>query len=334
VVSSAIMGALPLVSVVTPTHNSARWLADTLASIRGQSYPNLEIIVVDDGSSDSSTGIARKFDAKVLVLHNSSAGEARNHGIENSTGKYIQFLDSDDILSSNKIATQVAALERTADNWIAASPLTYFYDGDHPERSELEDGEWIADSNSVSDWVAIALALDGRRFRMVPGGCYLVPRTIVQRAGPWMTQPSPDDDGEFFLRVVLESRGVKGTSGRLYYRKFRSPISLSGTVNERWLRGVYAAIELKTATLLQHRNDPEVFRYAGRNFAGLAFDAYPDYPDIYRASVKAAHKYGVTTITPHFATKLGTVISGAFGWKAAKHLQKMRLNLRARLRTG
>lgn len=328
------MSALPLVSVVTPTHNSARWLADTLASVREQSYPNLELIVVDDGSSDGSTDIARKFDAKVLIRHNSSAGEARNHGIENSNGKYLQFLDSDDILSSSKIATQVAALERTDGNWIAACPLTYFYDGDHPERSELEDGEWIADSNSVADWVAITLGFDGRRFRMVPGGCHLVPRTIVERAGPWMTQPSPDDDGEFFLRVVLESHGVKGTLGRLYYRKFRSPTSLSGTVNERWFRGVYAAIGLKTATLLKHRNDPEVFRYAGRNFAGLAFNAYPDYPDIYHASVEAARKYGVTTITPDFATPLGRVISRAFGWEAAKRLQKMRLNLRARLRTG
>lgn len=323
------MSRSPLVSVVIPTHNSARWVGDTLRSVAGQSYPNLDVIIVDDGSTDGSVEIAKQFGSRVFLLPNSSAGEARNHGFEHARGEYIQFLDSDDIISSDKIAAQVAVLEAAGSEWIAACPLTYFYDGDEPSQSTREDGEWIADTNTVGDWIATILGLDGRQWRMIPGGCHLAPRSLVERAGPWMTQPTPDDDGEFFLRLAIASKGIKGTAGRLYYRKFHNSASLSGLVNERWCRGVYHTIERKLSSLLTFRNDREAFRYAAESYAALAFTAYPDFPGIYRESLVAARRYGIHSAIPNFATPFGAMTARVFGWKAAKRLQRIRLKARS-----
>jgi GT2 family glycosyltransferase len=108
-----------LVSVVIPAHNSASTLDLTLRSVRGQTHRELEIIVVDDGSTDATRALAERHaaaDARVRVLHQGNAGvaAARNLGWRRSSAALIAFVDADDLWSPAKIERQVEAL-RTAD---------------------------------------------------------------------------------------------------------------------------------------------------------------------------------------------------------------------------
>ena len=84
-----------------PVHNAEKYLAETINSILKQSYKNLEILLVDDGSTDQSMKIAASFDdERIRLLSNTgrhSAADARNLGIKESTGRYIAYLDADDI---------------------------------------------------------------------------------------------------------------------------------------------------------------------------------------------------------------------------------------------
>lgn len=94
-----------LVSVIVPVYNSAGYLRTTLTSICNQTYSNLEILLIDDGSTDESLEICRNLasqDARVRVFHHDNCGASmtRNKGIEKATGEYIMFVDSDDIISS------------------------------------------------------------------------------------------------------------------------------------------------------------------------------------------------------------------------------------------
>ncbi len=94
---------MPLVSVIMPVYNVENYLNKCIESVVNQTYKNLEIILVDDGSTDNSPLICdnwAKKDSRIRVLHklNSGAGFSRNQGIENSTGEYIFFVDSDDYL--------------------------------------------------------------------------------------------------------------------------------------------------------------------------------------------------------------------------------------------
>jgi glycosyltransferase involved in cell wall biosynthesis len=105
----------PLVSVVVPAFNAAHTIQATLHSISQQTYPALEVIVVDDGSTDGTAAIARRHSVsdprfRVVSQPNNGVASARNTGIEASTGDFIAFIDADDLWHPTKTAKQLAAL--------------------------------------------------------------------------------------------------------------------------------------------------------------------------------------------------------------------------------
>lgn len=108
------------VSVITPTYNAGRTIVRTIESVAAQTYGVMEHIVIDDGSSDNTVAIVRSLTARYSHLkliegaRNSGAGAARNRGIEAAQGKYIAFLDSDDVWFPNKLEQQIGFMERNS----------------------------------------------------------------------------------------------------------------------------------------------------------------------------------------------------------------------------
>jgi len=104
----------PLVSVVIPSYNYGHLISDALDSALDQTYKNLEIIVVDDGSKDDTKNVVKKYGKKIKYIHQENRGlsAARNKGIKNANGEFIAFLDSDDIWFRNKIEAQVTEMEK------------------------------------------------------------------------------------------------------------------------------------------------------------------------------------------------------------------------------
>ena len=100
------------VSVIVPVYNAEHYIADTIRSVTGQSFSDLELILVDDASTDNSAGIIKEYlsDDRIKLLANDDqkgAAGARNTGIMASTGRYIAFLDSDDLWAKDKLAAQI-----------------------------------------------------------------------------------------------------------------------------------------------------------------------------------------------------------------------------------
>ncbi len=107
---------MPLISVVVPCYNAGPYLGDCLASLRTQTYPGLEIILVDDGSTDDSLAIAEamaKEDGRIRVMRQENAGvsAARNAGATLAQGAYLLFVDADDTLTPEALATLLAAAQ-------------------------------------------------------------------------------------------------------------------------------------------------------------------------------------------------------------------------------
>jgi glycosyltransferase involved in cell wall biosynthesis len=103
----------PLVSVIIPNYNYGNYISETLSSVLNQSYKNLEIIVVDDGSTDNSIEVIKRLgqDIRIIEQNNSGVSSARNKGLKASTGKYVCFLDADDFWEEHKVELQVMAAE-------------------------------------------------------------------------------------------------------------------------------------------------------------------------------------------------------------------------------
>ena len=118
---------MPDVSVVIPTHNRRRLLPFTLHSVLWQRGVDLEVIVVDDGSGDGTSEFLRAVqDPRVRVLRHEVAqgvSAARNHGIAEARGRWVAFLDDDDLWSPRKLAFQLDALRRSGRNWAYAGAV-------------------------------------------------------------------------------------------------------------------------------------------------------------------------------------------------------------------
>jgi glycosyltransferase involved in cell wall biosynthesis len=108
---------MKLISIVVPVYNSEKYLEKCLVSLINQTYKNIEIIVINDGSTDGSLDIAKqlaKRDSRVKVYSKKNGGlsSARNHGIEKASGEYIGFVDSDDYIDCNMYSYLYDALEK------------------------------------------------------------------------------------------------------------------------------------------------------------------------------------------------------------------------------
>src|SRR4051812_30498858 len=105
----------PLVSILIPAYNCEGFLAETLRSALSQAWPRKEIIVVDDGSTDGTTTVARQFSGagvRLVQQANQGAAAARNKAFSVCQGDYIQWLDGDDILSPDKLLQQMKVVEQ------------------------------------------------------------------------------------------------------------------------------------------------------------------------------------------------------------------------------
>lgn len=116
------VGARPTLSVIVPVYNVEPYLQDTLDSLRAQTLTDLQILLVDDGSTDASLAIARAgaaVDPRVVVLEQDHAGlgAARNHGLAHVTGRYVTFLDSDDTVPPDAYEAMVASLESSGSDF-------------------------------------------------------------------------------------------------------------------------------------------------------------------------------------------------------------------------
>jgi len=103
----------PIVSVIIPVYNCERYLAEAIESVLSQTYRSVEVIVVDDGSTDASASVAQQFIPPVRYYYqpNSGPSAARNRGVDLSKGDFLAFLDSDDVWTPDKLKIQMATFE-------------------------------------------------------------------------------------------------------------------------------------------------------------------------------------------------------------------------------
>ena len=117
---------MPTVSVVIPAYNAERWIGETLESVLAQEAPDLEVLVVDDGSTDDTAAVVARFPSvRCLRKPNGGLGSARNAGIRAATGRYVAFVDSDDVWLPGKLSAQIDLLDRTGLAWAYCDAIVF-----------------------------------------------------------------------------------------------------------------------------------------------------------------------------------------------------------------
>lgn len=190
------------ISVIIPNYNRADLIGETIENLLKQSRPPEELIVVDDGSTDDSVEKIRSYGDRVTLIQqeNSGPGAARNRGFEASTGELIQFMDSDDLASLNKLKVQSDALMKSNADF-AYCPWV---------RTEIngESMKFIGSllqSQAVPDWKPMFEWALGR-WCLVFQNC-LFRRECLEAAGKYRTDLMPTEDSEYLIRIL--HRGAK-----------------------------------------------------------------------------------------------------------------------------
>lgn len=129
--------AAPLISCIVPVFNGERYLAEALDSIFKQSWRPLEVIVVDDGSTDGTSQVASRYGERIRYIRQANAGPvaARNHGVRLAEGEFTAFLDADDIWREDKLACQMARFEARPELGVCTAHMQNFW------APELKDEE-------------------------------------------------------------------------------------------------------------------------------------------------------------------------------------------------
>jgi glycosyltransferase involved in cell wall biosynthesis len=311
----------PAVSVIIPAYNAARWIDVTLQSALAQTWRNKEIILVDDGSTDETVAVAKRLKSpalKIIQQENRGPGAARNRAFQESQGDYIQYLDHDDLLSPEKIEAQLRVLMENPRGMVGVSAAVYFMDGGEPDKGLRQEGWPMVSTDDPVNWLIDLFGPDGP-FSMVPPGCWLTPRALVEEAGLWDELPTPDDDGDFFARVLIGSAGIRRSeTGAFYYRKHPDSKNLGSLITEEMLWGALRSTERKAQALLAKSETPGAKRAVANLFMNRAEASYPFYPEITAMAINRAEDLGGASYFSPFGSWRGKLLSRLIGWKLTK----------------
>ena len=308
----------PLVSVCIPAYNCEKYIIETIHSIINQTYNNLEIIVVDDGSTDDTvTNLNSISDArfKYITKSNRGAAAARNTALAVSKGKFIKFMDADDLINTNCIEEQVLKIISRPD-CIASAKWGRFYADDLSDFKLSPEKVW-KDLLGI-DWIVDSLIDSGGN--MMQPGIFLIPRNIIEKAGPWNEGLSLIDDFEYMIRVITNSQSVLFCDeATLLYRSGISN-NLSGKKENRHFRSALDSLHLGIEKILAVQNDSSSRSACANTYQRWAFQFYPDHPELLKESEKRIKVLGGSNLNVIGSNKY-VLLSKLIGWKNASRIR-------------
>jgi glycosyltransferase involved in cell wall biosynthesis len=308
----------PLVSVIMPVRNGLPWIRQAVHSVAEQSWPAIEVLVIDDRSSDGTVDAINSGLKNVAVLKNSGQGAcaARNTGVQASSGSYLQFLDSDDFLSAEKIEFQMQRLLNCSspDRSVCYSRLVQFRKDENPQSGE----QWHETERSFSRPLAL-LSEMLRTGRFVQTGQWLTPRRLVNAAGSWDESLNADQDGDFFARVLAAANEcIACPAATTYYRRLPAGQQISGSKSPKHFESRFKALQRKIDILGDFVNADELREIIGKQCIPLAMSSFPYNKSVARHCLKLIKANGLS-FTPQFPTRQLQLIASIFGWRAARY---------------
>ena len=190
----------PLVTVIIPTFNSGTYLKEAVESALNQDYSNIEVIVIDDGSTDQSLSLLTEYSNRILIVtsENFGAASARNLGILASSGEYIAFLDSDDKWSSKKIGIQMSLMIQDNLDLVYCAGQEFSVEGGFGKiHTPVFKGSCYQYYRKYPSRDIVAIGPSGS----------IIKKSLLHRSGIFDTKiPAPSEDWDFFRRFSQQGK--------------------------------------------------------------------------------------------------------------------------------
>lgn len=267
----------PLVSAIIPNYNYARYVGEAVESALGQTYPNIEVIVVDDGSTDNSLEVLEQYRDRIKIIEQKNSGVcvARNRGVAESTGEYIAFLDADDVWLPEKIAVQMNEFEEAPEAAFANCGMQLIDLDGKPLGSLVEGKSGNVSSTllSFNEPATVGIASTG-----------LVSRKMFETVGGFDSRLSTAADWDFCFRLSASGDFIFNPKPMVKYRMHSSNMHGNIAVMEKDMVLCFDKAFSEVGEHQDHRN--EYYGNLFRVLSGSYFRA-GKYGDFLRTAVKS-----------------------------------------------
>ncbi|MDN3655860.1 glycosyltransferase family 2 protein [Ferruginibacter paludis] len=311
------MHSQPFVSIIISAYNAGKHIEQTLLSVLDQTWQSMEIIVINDGSTDNTAVILERYKKKgITVLSQTNKGQdaALNFGYSNCKGDYIKFMDSDDLINPEMISRQINILNYSTDH-VAYGEWGRFYN-DEPSLADFTKLDYWKDMSPLDFLTARPEGV------MLQCGIMLIPRKLIEKAGLWDERLILFNDTEFFNRVILKSKGVLFCEGaRLFYRSAQNG-SISAQVTRKFFESTFLATNLIAEQLLALEDTYRIRNLISNTYLNQYYRMYPHFPDLIRAHEEKIKLYGFGTVKPN-GGRIFKLIKAIVGWKIASRMQAL-----------
>ncbi|NEO98998.1 MAG: glycosyltransferase [Symploca sp. SIO2E9] len=258
---------MPTISVIIPAYNASKTILATLQSIQAQTFSDFEIIVINDGSTDGTLDLLSKISEprlRVFSYENGGLPVARNRGIVQSSGKFISFIDADDLWEPDKLELQLEALQRHPEAGVAYS-WTAFID---------EKGDFLYAWEPLFFEGNVYPQLLVRNF-ISSGSNILVRREFIESAGEFDPSLKSVEDWDYYLRLAARCAFVLVPKYQILYRRSSQSMTSKVEVMEQAnLIVIERAFKLAPAELqfLKKRSLANAYRYLAKQCLNNLFN--------------------------------------------------------------
>lgn len=235
----------PLVSIIVPTYNVERYVEECIESLLNQTYSNLEIIVLDDGSTDATVYLLKQYEDKIHLIANSNnkgQGARRNEGIKLAQGKYIYFVDSDDWIEPETVEETVTQLEQTQAEIVRFNGLS-FYDAN---AETVKEGRYnFSDRMEHRKLYENEEALDANRRTYSASPClYVFKKSLVDRYNLKFLEGVLHEDEYFTTKLFAVTRKMTYLNRNYYHRRYRTASTMTESTKAHQLNSFNSYLEV------------------------------------------------------------------------------------------
>ena len=208
-----------LISIIVPVYNAEKYLGKCIQSLLSQNYTNIELVLVDDGSTDSSGILCDNYaesDSRIIVIHKQNGGvsSARNIGLETATGKYVTFVDSDDYVSNNYISSLYNNLIRNKTDLSFCKFAFLYNDIDYREESDLPS---LIDLSQNFTLISFANRFFNSKEYIPSSACRILYKKSIITDLKFNKDIRIGEDWMFILNAIFRSKRISSVNEPLYF---------------------------------------------------------------------------------------------------------------------